>query len=85
MDIKTVEKWLGKKRLEKVENIFIDEWYGDGVGIEIWLKDDYIVHCYYHTIIQYVKQEDETWQDIKSNILYEFNQVIKKEEVEYEL
>ena len=80
MNIKTVEKWLGKKRLEKVENIFIDEWYGDGIGIEIWLKDDYIVDGYYHTIIQYVKQEDETWQDIKKCILYEFNLVIEKEE-----
>ncbi len=85
MNIKTVEKWLGKKRLEKVENIFIDEWYGDGVGIEIWLKDDYIVDGYYRTTIEFVKQEDETWQDIKNCILYEFNQVIKKEEVEYEL
>jgi hypothetical protein len=85
VNIKTVEKWLGKKRLEKVENIFIDEWYGDGVGIEIWLKDDYIVDGYYRTTIEFVKQEDETWQDIKNCILYEFNQVIKKEEVEYEL
>jgi hypothetical protein len=73
VNIKTVEKWLGKKRLEKVENIFIDEWYGDGVGIEIWLKEGYIVSGYYRTTIEFVKQEDETWQDIKSNILYEFN------------
>lgn len=73
MNIKTVEKWLGKKRLEKVENIFIDEWFDDGVGIEIWLKEGYIVSGYYRTTIEFVKQEDETWQDIKSNILYEFN------------
>ena len=73
MNIKTVEKWLGKKRLDKVENIFIDEWFDDGVGIEIWLKEGYIVSGYYRTTIEFVKQEDETWQDIKSNILYEFN------------
>lgn len=73
MDIKTVEKWLGKKRLEKVEKIFVDEWFDDGVGIEIWLKEGYIVSGYYRTTIQYIKDDDETWQDIKSNILYEFN------------
>jgi len=73
VDIKTVEKWLGKKRLEKVEKIFVDEWFDDGVGIEIWLKEGYIVSGYYRTTIEFVKQEDETWQDIKSNILYEFN------------
>ena len=78
MDIKTVEKWLGKKRLEKVEKIFIDEWFDDGVGIEIWLKEGYIVSGYYRTTIQYVKQDDETWQDIKNCILYEFNLVIEK-------
>ena len=73
MDIKTVKKWLGQKRLNKVENIFIDEWYGDGVGIEIWLKEGYIVSGYYRTTIQYIKDEDETWQDIKKLILYEFD------------
>lgn len=73
MNIKTVEKWLGKRRLEKVENIFVSEWI-DGIGIEIFLKDGYIVGSgYNNTIIDYVKQDDETWQDIKSNILYEFN------------
>ena len=73
MNIKTVEKWLGKKRLEKVEKIFVDEWFDDGVGIEIWLKEGYIVSGYYRTTIQYIKEEDETWQDIRSNILYEFS------------
>ena len=73
MDIKTVEKWLGKKRLDKVEKIFIDEWYGDGLGIEIWLKEGYIVSGYYRTTIQYIKDEDETWQDIRKLILYEFD------------
>jgi len=73
VNIKTVEKWLGKRRLEKVENIFVSEWI-DGIGIEIFLKDGYIVGSgYNNTIIDYVKQDDETWQDIKSNILYEFN------------
>ena len=71
MDIKTVKKWLGKKRLEKVENIFIDEWFGDGVGIEIWLKEGYIVSGYYRTTIQYIKDDDETCQDINKLILYE--------------
>ena len=73
MNIKTVEKWLGKKRLDKVENIFIDEWFDDGIGIEIWLKEGYTVSGHYTTTIDYIKQDDETWQDIKSNILYEFN------------
>jgi hypothetical protein len=73
VNIQTVEKWLGKKRLDKVENIFIDEWYGDGLGIEIWLKEGYIVSGYYHTTIQYIKEEDETWQDIRKLILYEFD------------
>jgi hypothetical protein len=81
VDIKTVEKWLGKKRLEKVEKIFVDEWFNDGVGIEIWLKDDYIVDMYFHTVIQFVKEDDETWQDVKNSILYEFNLVIEKEGV----
>ena len=73
MNIKTVEKWLGKKRLDKVENIFIDEWYGDGLGIEIWLKEGFIVSGYNRTTIQYIKEEDETWQDIRKLILYEFD------------
>lgn len=73
MNIKTVQKWLGKKRLDKVENIFIDEWYGDGLGIEIWLKEGFIVSGYNRTTIQYIKEEDETWQDIRKLILYEFN------------
>ena len=73
MNIKTVEKWLGKRRLDKVENIFVSEWI-DGIGIEIFLKDGYIVGSgHYTTTIDYIKQDDETWQDIKSNILYEFN------------
>jgi len=73
VNIKTVQKWLGKKRLDKVENIFIDEWYGDGLGIEIWLKEGFIVSGYNRTTIQYIKEEDETWQDIRKLILYEFN------------
>jgi len=77
VNIKTVEKWLGKKRLDKVENIFIDEWYGDGLGIEIWLKEGFIVSGHNNTIIQYIKQDDETWQDIKQNILFEFNLIIE--------
>ena len=73
MNIKTVEKWLGKRRLDKVENIFVSEWI-DGIGIEIFLKEGYIVGSgHNNTVIDYVKQDDETWQDIKSNILYEFN------------
>ncbi len=73
MNIKTVQKWLGKKRLDKVENIFVSEWI-DGIGIEIFLKEGYIVGSgHNNTVIDYVKQDDETWQDIKSNILYEFN------------
>ena len=81
MNIKTVQKWLGKKRLDKVENIFVSEWI-DGIGIEIFLKEGYIVGSgHNNTVIDYVKQDDETWQDIKSNILYEFNLI---EEVYYE-
>ena len=73
MNIKTVQKWLGKRRLDKVENIFVSEWI-DGIGIEIFLKEGYIVGSgHNNTVIDYVKQDDETWQDIKSNILYEFN------------
>ena len=73
MNIKTVKKWLGKRRLDKVEDIFVSEWI-DGIGIEIWLKDGYIIGGgNYTTTIDYIKQDDETWQDIKSNILYEFN------------
>jgi len=81
VNIKTVQKWLGKKRLDKVENIFVSEWI-DGIGIEIFLKEGYIVGSgHNNTVIDYVKQDDETWQDIKSNILYEFNLI---EEVYYE-
>jgi len=73
VNIKTVQKWLGKKRLDKVENIFVSEWI-DGIGIEIFLKEGYIVGSgHNNTVIDYIKQDDETWQDIKSNILYEFN------------
>ena len=73
MNIKTVKKWLGKRRLDKVENIFVSEWI-DGTGIEIFLKEGYIVGSgYNNTVIDYVKQDYDTWQDIKSNILYEFN------------
>jgi hypothetical protein len=73
VNIKTVQKWLGKRRLDKVENIFVSEWI-DGIGIEIFLKEGYIVGSgHNNTVIDYVKQDDETWQDIKSNILYEFN------------
>jgi len=81
VNIKTVQKWLGKKRLDKVENIFVSEWI-DGIGIEIFLKEGYIVGSgHNNTVIDYVKQDDETWQDIKSNILYQFNLI---EEVYYE-
>jgi hypothetical protein len=73
VNIKTVQKWLGKRRLDKVENIFVSEWI-DGIGIEIFLKEGYIVGSgHNNTVIDYIKQDDETWQDIKSNILYEFN------------
>ena len=73
MNIKTVQKWLGKRRLDKVEDIFVSEWI-DGIGIEIFLKEGYIVGSgHNNTVIDYIKQDDETWQDIKSNILYEFN------------
>ena len=77
MNIKTVQKWLGKRRLDKVENIFVSEWI-DGIGIEIFLKDGYIVGSgHNNTIIEYIKQDDETWQDIKQNILFEFNLIIE--------
>ena len=73
MNIKTVQKWLGKRRLDKVENIFVSEWI-DGVGIEIFLKDGYIVGSgHNNTVIDYVKQDYDTWNDIKKLILYEFN------------
>jgi meiotically up-regulated gene 157 (Mug157) protein len=77
VNIKTVQKWLGKRRLDKVENIFVSEWI-DGIGIEIFLKDGYIVGSgHNNTIIEYIKQDDETWQDIKQNILFEFNLIIE--------
>ena len=56
MNIKTVRKWLGKRRLDKVEEIFVDEWFDDGVGIEIWLKEGYIVDTYFHTVIRVCKK-----------------------------